>query len=237
MAAHRRADRLQVGQHRPRPADAVEPDDGRARGLDPLARLRRREAVARHGLAVECERHDGGQAGLLDRIERDQRLFGVRERLGDDEIDAGLGRPPRLLVEHGAHRPARLVVGREDVRVREVAREERAALARDVARQLERLPVQRLEQMLLADDPHLLAMAVVRERLHHVRAGVDELAVQLDHDLRVVEHDLRDEGARLQVATALALEEVALGTDHGPLFEPLEQSGLSVGRHVATLLA
>ena len=53
---------------------------------------------------------------------------------------------------------------------------------------------------------------------------MDELPVQLGHELRVVEHDLGDEGARLEVAAPLEFEEVALRADDRPLLEPLEES-------------
>src|SRR5204863_1919585 len=153
------------------------------------------------------------------------------ERLGDDEVRARLDRPPGLLREHRADAPARLVVAGEDVGVREVACEERARLVRDLARELERAPVQRLEQVLLADDSHLLAVPVVRERLDNVRAGVDELAVQLAHDLGMVENAFGHEGACLHIAAALALEQVSLRAEDGTLVETLEEPGL----HPATI--
>ena len=52
---------------------------------------------------------------------------------------------------------------------------------------------------------------------------MDEVAVELRHDLRVLEHDLGHEGAGLQVPAPLELEDVALGADHGALVEPLQQ--------------
>ncbi len=90
--------------------------------------------------------------------------------------------------------------------------------------ELERAAVERLEQVLLADQPQLLAVPVVGEGLDDVRAGVDELAMQPLDELRVVEHDLGDERAGLQVAAPLALEQVALRADDGTLLEPLEQA-------------
>ena len=81
--------------------------------------------------------------------------------------------------------------------------------------------------VLAADDPQLLAVRVVGERLDDVRARVDELAVQLGHLLRVLEHDLGDERARLQVAAPLELEEVALGADHRPRARRSNRSAMS----------
>ena len=67
-------------------------------------------------------------------------------------------------------------------------------------------------------------MRVVRERLDDVRAGADELAVELRDDLGLLEHDLGDERAGLQIPAALELEEVPLGADHRALVEPLEKA-------------
>ena len=88
-------------------------------------------------------------------------------------------------------------------------------------RDLERLTVHRLEQMLLADRLQLLAVRVVRERLDDVGSCMDELPMKLRDELGVLEDDLGDECAGLQVAPPLELEEVALGTDDRTLVEPL----------------
>src|SRR5437660_841787 len=74
-----------------------------------------------------------------------------------------------------------------------------------------------------ADDPKLLPVRVVGERLDDVRACVDEIAVELGDDLRVLEHDFGDEGARLQIPTPLELEYVALGADDRALVETLQE--------------
>ncbi len=47
--------------------------------------------------------------------------------------------------------------------------------------------------------------------------------MQLRDHLRMFEHDLGHERAGLQVAAALELEDVALGADHWPLVEALQQ--------------
>ena len=116
------------------------------------------------------------------------------------------------------------VAGVVDVRVADVAGEQRAGLARHVRGDPQRLAVDLLERVLLADQPQLLAVGVVRERLDDVGAGVDELAVQLRHQLGVLEHDLGHERPRLQVAAPLEFEEVALGADDGALRETIEES-------------
>ena len=150
-------------------------------------------------------------------------------RLRDQEVRPALDGPADLLLEHRPHLGARGVVLGVDVRVGDVAGEQGAGLAGDVARELQRLPVERLEQVLLADDAQLLAVAVVGEGLDHVRAGVGELAVQARDHLGVVEHHGGHEGAGLQVAAALAFEEVALGADDGAGGESVEKSGRAHG--------
>src|SRR5437588_11015030 len=69
VAAHRRADGLQMREHRARATDAVEADDVGAGGLESLARLGRRQAVTRRRSLVERERYDRGKARLLDDVE------------------------------------------------------------------------------------------------------------------------------------------------------------------------
>ncbi len=123
---------------------------------------------------------------------------------------------------------------RIDVGVADVPGEEHVALGCDLLRDRERLPVELLEQMLLSDDPHLLAVRVVRERLHDVGARVHEVAVQLRDDLGMVEHDLGDERAGLQIAAPLELEKIALGTDHRALVEPLQEPFAHERHHVRT---
>jgi len=175
---------------------------------------------------MDREGDHGGQAGCLDDVERDERFLAPAERLFDDEIDVGLGGPPDLLLEHLPHRLARCIVPDEDVREADVAREKRAGVVGDPFRDRERSAVHVLEEMLLVDHPELLAVGVVRERLDDVGPRVHELAVQQGDELRVLEDDLRNEGARLQIAAALELDEVALGADHRSLLEPLEQTHL-----------
>ncbi len=172
---------------------------------------------------VRGHRDDRRKARLLDHLERERRLVDVRDGLRDDEVDARVGCPADLLLEHRPHGLLRLVVVRIDVGVADVPGEERPALGCDLLRDRERLPVDLLEQVLLPDDPHLLAVRVVRERLDDVGARAHEVAVQLRDDLGMLEHDLGDEGAGLQIAAPLELEEIALGADHRALVEPLEE--------------
>ena len=161
---------------------------------------------------------DDGQAGGLRDLERRQRLAGVVERLADDHVGAALDGPAHHLLEHAAHLGlAGGVLGVPDVGVRDVAGHEVAgSLVGDLPGDLECGPVQRLEQVLLADDPHLLAVTVVGERLDDVGAGALEVDVQGPERVRVLQGDLGDELTGAQVAAALQLEQETLGTDHRP---------------------
>jgi hypothetical protein len=181
---------------------------------------------------VDGQRDHRGQLGALDRLQRDERLLAVGEGLGDHEVNARLDDPLDLLVEHRPHRGAALVVGGEDVGVTEVAGQQASVLLGHVGGDLQGAAVERLEQLLLANEPQLLPMAVVGERLDDVGAGVHELTVQLGDELGVLEDDLRDESTRLEIAAALELEQVALGADDRSFVEPLEQRLLRVHRVV-----
>ena len=65
-------------------------------------------------------------------------------------------------------------------------------------------------------------MGVVGEGQHHVGARVQEIAVQLGHDIRVVQDRFRNIGAGGEIAAPLDLEQIALGTDDRPCCQPLE---------------
>src|SRR6185437_2598433 len=105
--------------------------------------------------------------------------------------------------------------------VADIAGDQSAALLGDLLGDLERLPVDLLEILLAADDAQLLAMRVIGEGLDDVRAGMDELAMELGDQIGVLEHHFGDEGAGLQIAASLELEEIALGADHRPGGKPL----------------
>ena len=80
----------------------------------------------------------------------------------------------------------------------------------------QRLPVHLLQQVLLADHSQLFAMRVVGEGLDHVRPGMDELAVELRHEIRMLQDHLGHIRPRLQVAAPLELEEIPFGADDRP---------------------
>ncbi len=67
-------------------------------------------------------------------------------------------------------------------------------------------------------------MRVVGEGLDDIRARVDEIAMKAFDQLRVLENDLGDVGAGLQVAAALELEQIAFGADDRAGGQPLQES-------------
>ena len=109
---HRPPDCIDMRHHGADAANAVEPDDVGAERLDALRRFGRRKAVAHLALLVQREGDDRGQLRLPDHVERDLGLAEPGDRLGDDEVDAGLDRPGDLLLEHGAHLARRVRVVR-----------------------------------------------------------------------------------------------------------------------------
>ncbi len=117
------------------------------------------------------------------------------------------------------------LVGLPDVGVADVAGKQRSAFVGDLGRKGERGAVDRLEQLLLADYPELLAMAVVGEGLDDIRARMDEVTVELANHVGVLENDLGYVRPRLQIAAALELEQIPLGTDHRALGEALQEAG------------
>src|SRR3712207_9351216 len=102
-------------------------------------------------------------------------------------------------------------------------------LFRSLLREGEGLAVEALEKLHFADDPELLAVGVVGERLDHVRPRVDELAVELRNLLGMLENYLRHEGSGLEVAPALQLEQVALGADNGASIQRSEEGRVGKG--------
>jgi hypothetical protein len=65
-------------------------------------------------------------------------------------------------------------------------------------------------------------MGVISERLDHIGARAEEVAMQVLDLLGEIENDLWHIGARLQIAAPLQLEEVALSANHRSRGKPLE---------------
>ena len=176
------------------------------------------------GSPMHRERDDRGQAGRLiasSAISASPPHESVSAMTKSTPASAAQPTCSSNIARTGA---ARRVVAGEDVRVARCLPARSAPVSRATCFAISSAcRLSALEVVLPADDAELVAVGVVGERLDDVRAGVDEVAVELVDDLRMLEHDLGDERARLQVAAALELEDVALGADHGALLEALEQ--------------
>src|SRR5579875_2007694 len=220
---------LEERKHGARPATAIEPDDIHPGLLEAPARLLRAPVLARDAVRMDGEGDHRRQLRRLDGFERDERLAAMGIGLADDEVDAGIDGPLHLLVEHLAHGlVGRLVVRRIGRGVADIAGDQRAGVLRHLLGDLERQPVHRLEVLLAADEAQLRAMAVIGEGLYNVGSRMHEFAVKLLDELGMLEHDLGDIGAGLEIAAPLELEEVAFGTDDGALFQAIEQSGPAI---------
>ena len=237
VTRHRLADLADVRQESVRTAEAVHAHDVRAGLLEALRGLDDAHAVGhlleRHGRQGE---DDLEAAGLRD-LQGGERLARVVEGLADDDVGALLDGPAHHLLEHRADLGLALRVRRiPDVGVRDVAGDQvTGAGVSDLARDCERRPVEGLQELLLADDPHLLAVAVVREGLDDVGAGALEVHVQGAQGLRELEGDLGDELAGGQVSPTLELEEESLRDDDGACVEALGEGGCGCDGHVCLL--
>jgi hypothetical protein len=78
--------------------------------------------------------------------------------------------------------------------------------------------------VLLPDESQFLPVRVVGKCLDDIRAGVDELTVELSDEVRMLQHDLRSIGPGLEVPASLELEEVPLGADDRTSFEPVQEA-------------
>src|SRR4029434_94268 len=83
----------------------------------------------------------------------------------------------------------------------------------------------------LADKPQLLPMSIICERLDHIRAGSQKIAVQSDDRLGMIQDGLRNKGSGLHVPAPLELEQVTFRADDGSLIQALQQtrSGFLIG--------
>ena len=161
------------------------------------------------------KRHHGRQAELLADLQSDQRFAQVVVGLGDDEVDALLGRPAQLLGVHGAHhRGGSRVLGVIGPGVADVACHQGIAFRGHCPGQPHRLPVHRLQVGLTAQLAQLLAVRVIGERHHDISARTQKLPVQLGNGSGEVQHNLGHISARLDIAPALQLEHIALGPQH-----------------------
>ena len=83
---------------------AVETNHVSPRRLEPLTGLGGGPALPCMFFAVNRERHDRRDLGvLLDGLERHDGLGAPRERFGDDVVDTCIGRPAHLFRENPLH--------------------------------------------------------------------------------------------------------------------------------------
>ena len=163
-------------------------------------------------------------AGRPDRLIASRARSGLaseRVRLGHDEVDAR-PRPPTRSARRRSDAPACVTSTRWDRRCWccRCLRPEGAGAPRDLPGDAKRRAIDPGEVFLAAHHPQLGAVGVVGEGLDHIRARVDELAVERLHQIRPIEHDLRHIGARLQISAPLELEQIPFGADHRPSGEP-----------------
>ena len=176
-------------------------------------------------VAEDGEVDHGGQARLLDRVQREQGLAYVTDGLGDDEVHTLVDGPPHLLVEHGAHGASGLGVSvDEDVGVADIAGNQCISFLRDLSCEADRAAVHLLERALLADQPELLPVGIVGEGQHHVGASAQEVAVQAGDRIGVFQHHFGHVGTGGDVAGPLELEQIALGADERPGLEAIEKA-------------
>ena len=137
--------------------------------------LGRRVAVAalRHQ-RPEAHRRHRRQAALGGRFERHLHLGQVKERFQDQKVDARVLEQANLLGDVVARLAERLrPFALDELRARDAAGHERA-VAGHFLRQLHGGGVDRLRLRAVAGAAQLLARAEERERLQHLRAGVQE---------------------------------------------------------------
>jgi hypothetical protein len=118
------------------------------------------------------------------------------------------------------------VVGLIGIGVADIAGDQAAMLVRHRFRDRQGIAVERLQDVLAADDPQLLSVALIGECLDDVRPGMDEVLMQTAHDLRMIDDDLGHESAGLQIAPPLELEQIAFRADDRAFGEALQQAAL-----------
>jgi len=123
-------------------------------------------------------------------------------------------------------------VSGENIGIADVAGEKRALLPGHHLGRGQRLPIHRFEQVLLPDESQFFPVRVVGKCLDDVRAGVDELTMELSDEVRMLQHHFRSIGPGLQVPASFELEEVPLGADHRTSFEPVQEAESSRDRGI-----
>ena len=94
---------------------------------------------------MDDQRHHGRQPAGAHRLEPEQRFTDVAEGLADHQVGAGIGRPGHLFVEDRAHGGLRLLIGRVDVGIREVAGEQGPGVLCHLPGDCQCIAIERLE--------------------------------------------------------------------------------------------
>ena len=175
---------------------------------------------------LERHRHHDREPGRLGALDEQERLAEVGEGLADPEV----GRPGvELVLELPIEELADVVRARGVLRQvrpgeREVAGDQRVALRGDLPSDTDGRAVDLVH---LAGQPHRRELVVARvegHRLQHLGTRAQELAVELREGVRMLDHHLGRERARLDVAALLELEQVAAVAEDGAIGESFEDA-------------
>src|SRR5690625_1139277 len=231
MAGARRPDLAQPGTLRLGPAKAVEAAPIGTRLLQALAGLDDTDTIHHLVLRHRRERQHDWQAARFRDLQRRERLSGIVEGLADDDVGTLLDGPADHLLEHGPDfRLFGLVLRVPDIGVRDIAGHQIARLlVGNIARDLQGRTVERLQQILLADHPHLLAMTIIGEGLDDIAAGALEIDMKRAQRLRMLQRHLGHEFASGQIAAALQFEKKTFDTDYGACIEAFPELDSSHG--------
>ena len=222
-AHHRGGDRQLLGRR----IQAVHPHDvGAGLGESHRAGSRVVALVGRRGQGLERHRDHDRHAGPLRALHEQQGFAEVGEGLADEEV----GRPGvdlilELAVEHRPHVVgALLVAGLVGPGERQVARDERAGLAGDLARDAHGVAVDLVDAAGEPDRGELVVARVEGHGLQHLGPRPQELAMQLLQRLGVLDHHLGRERARLHVAALLQLQQIAAVAQHGSVGDAFQDA-------------
>ena len=193
----------------------------------------RRVAVAALGdQRPETHRGDDRQAAFGGRFQRDLHLRQMEKRLQNQKVDAGIFEQANLLGDVVARLAERVhPFALDQLRARHAAGHQ-GLVAGDFLRQFHRGEVDLLGLRPVAGPVQLLARAEKRQRLQHLRAGVEELAVQFAQRIGMLDGDLGRElaaaaagadllaaGAAVDVAAALQFDQIAAVADDRSLLD------------------
>jgi hypothetical protein len=195
-----------------RPVETVHAHDVGAGIGELLRRLARDVAlIGLRGQRLERHRHHHREPGCLGALDEQQRFSQEGERLPDPEVRwSGVELILELAVEESPDVIVTGALGRVvGPREREVARDQRIAFRRDLARDPDRVPVDLVDRALHPHGRELVVAGVEGHGLEHLGTGAEELTMELRESVRMLDDHFRREGTRLDVATLLELQQVA----------------------------